>query len=62
MKRFVSTVVLFGVGVLISYFLSDFYNDINDDNRTNFSRQESITLVDYIDAVSYTHLTLPTKA
>lgn len=49
MKRFVSTVVVFGVGVLISYFLSDFYNDINDDNRTNFSRQESITLVDYID-------------
>ena len=49
MKRFVSTVVVFGVGVLISYFLSDFYNGINDDNRTNFSRQESRTLVEYID-------------
>jgi len=40
---------VFGVGVLISYFLSDFYNDINDDNRTNFSREESRTLVEYID-------------
>ena len=29
--------------------MSDFYNDINDDNRTNFSREESRTLVEYID-------------
>ena len=49
MKRFVSTLIVFGIGVIITYFLSDFYNDINDDNRTNFSSEESNTLFNYID-------------
>ena len=49
MKRFLSTLIVFGVGVIITYFLSDFYNDINDDNRTNFSSEESNTLTNYID-------------
>jgi len=44
MNRWISTIIVFCVGVLISYFLCDFYNDIEDRNRTNFSRGESETL------------------
>ncbi len=39
-----STLFVFLLGVIISYFLCDFYNDINDNNRINFSKQESQTL------------------
>lgn len=48
--RYLSTISVFCIGILITYFLSDFYNDIEDDNRTNFSKEESNTLVNYIDA------------
>lgn len=43
-----STFGVFCIGALITYFLSDFYNDINDTNRINFSKQESNTLQRYI--------------
>lgn len=43
-KRNVSTICVFGVGVLVSHFLSDFYNDIEDRNREQLSIQESVTL------------------
>jgi len=47
-KRFFSTLIVFGIGVIITYFLSDFYNDINDNNRTNFSKEESNTMKDSV--------------
>ena len=49
MKQYINSSVLFITGVVITYFLSDFYNDINDENRIDFSRQESITLRESMD-------------
>ena len=49
MLRFFSPVCVFSIGVLITYFLSDFYNDINDKNKLNFSIEETTTLVNAID-------------
>ncbi len=46
--RSLTTLAVFSLGVCISYFLCDFYNDINDTNRINFSKQESNTLQQYV--------------
>ena len=46
--RSISTIVVFGVCMLITYFLSDFYNDINDENRINFTKIEANTLQRYM--------------
>ena len=44
MRTLVGTLLVFFLGIFITYFLADFYNDLNDDSRTEFSRRESDTL------------------
>ena len=44
MKRIVSTCTVFVIGVVISYFLSDRFNDVTDQRKLDFTISESETL------------------
>jgi len=44
MKRIFSTCTVFVIGVFISYFLSDRFNDVTNQRRVDFTRAESETL------------------